>query len=304
LDDVFSTPVFPGWRNYIRRVAARDSNPRPENLIARLSDGNRVFLVHVTRTSDSGGQVADTVVTLDDITDQRASERRFIELEKFAERGVMASSIAHELNNFLALILGGIELTRSAIDRDQLDKTLGALQSLKQHAQTMERFVSGLTDFSQMDSKKTSADLNRVVSDVISFAKLQKRFAKVKIAYSAERGLKPLSIDVDQIAQLILNLLNNATDAIRDANRSQGFIILQLSSTTDGIVLAISDNGVGIAPELKNKLFSTRFTTKKDGHGFGLVTCGRILEAHQAVYEIDSALDLGTTIRVIFPLTD
>ena len=303
LEDLFPQGVFPGWCEHIRAATSTDYSLGIDNFVVHHPDGDRVFIVRVSSTGDDGGADRDIVVTLDDITFQRDHEQRFFELEKFAEKGVMASSIAHELNNYLALILGGIELAELAVHRQQPEKVADSLEKLKHHAHTMERFTAGLTDYSRMESEKGEANLAKIVMDVTGFAKLQKRFNNIQLDVSVQPELPSITVDTDQIAQLIMNLLNNAADAIRDAGRDEGLISVRAESHGEIVILQVSDNGVGVPEDLKDKLFSSQFTTKKDGHGFGLVTCGRILKSHDASHTVETMPGESTTIRISFPVS-
>jgi len=78
---------------------------------------------------------------------------------------------------------------------------------------------------------------------------------------------------------------------------------LSVSTEMKSFSISIKDNGSGIDPELLKKAFNTRFTTKEDGHGFGLLVCRRIIDSHQGTLDIDSAIGEGTTITITFPMS-
>jgi signal transduction histidine kinase len=304
IQDLFTEDLFPGWLSFLQAAAGSKEAQAVDNLIAKARDDDMVFLVRVSRTSDDSNEHPDIIITCDEITEQRHNEQRMFEMEKFAEKGVMAASIAHELNNHLALILGGVELAEIASGRKDLQKTQQSLGKLKKHALTMERFTAGLTDYSRLESEKTEADLNSVVKDVVSFARVQKRFSGVTLKTELASHLPATTLDVDQIAQLLMNLLNNAADAIKDAGNPQGEVRVSTGLENSTVFLQVSDNGIGIPDDLKDKLFRTRFTTKDYGHGFGMVTCGRILEHHDATHSIESESGKGTSITIFFPCID
>ena len=302
MEDLFDTRTFPEWQDFIKSACRGKGTSGAENLVANDGEGDRFFLVRVSRTSERGPEQRDVIVTFDEITEQRNAERRMFEMEKFAEKGIMAASIAHELNNHLALILGGIELAEIASNREDLEKTRQSLEKLKKHSLAMERFTAGLTDYSRSVSEKTDCDLNRIVKDVISFARIQKRFSGIGLSVNLGPRLPRIKADADQLAQLLVNLLNNAADAIKDAKEENGAIKVTTENDDDAISITIRDNGIGIPDDLKDKLFKTRFTTKDYGHGFGMVTCGRILRLHGAQYSVESEPQKGTSIKMDFPI--
>jgi signal transduction histidine kinase len=136
----------------------------------------------------------------------------------------MASSISHELNNFLTLILGGVELMQMALAAEECGKAQSMLDKIRANIINMERFTAGLTDYARLESNRQAADLNSVIEDVLSFLSVQSRFKHITITSDLAVGLPQFKMDTDQIAQLLMNLLNNAADAIKDASRQDGVI--------------------------------------------------------------------------------
>jgi signal transduction histidine kinase len=108
-------------------------------------------------------------------------------------------------------------------------------------------------------------------------------------------------MDRDQIAQLLLNLLNNAGDAISATAREGGRIAVATTVTPASISLIIGDNGAGMPPEIRDKLFKSQLTTKSGGHGYGLITCARIIAGHKGTVDVESEPGDGTRIAVHFP---
>jgi signal transduction histidine kinase len=298
---IFPDPVFCGWIKRINRNRSDHHGQLIESLAAKAYDTERIYNLHVTPIGPEPETASERIITLHDVTIQKQSEQRLFDLEKFAEKGVMASSISHELNNFLGLILGGVEIAGMALNKNNTEKVAATLDKLKANVGKMERFTHGLMDYTKLNSSKQVSDLNTVIADVLSFLTGQKRFTGIAIDSELDASIPPFDIDTDQISQLLLNLLNNAGDAIREANRP-GQICIRTQCREDAAVLSISDNGVGIKPEIKDRLFKNHLTTKEKGHGYGLVTCGRVLDNHHAEVTIDTELGVGTTFTLVFPL--
>ncbi|MBN1212023.1 MAG: GHKL domain-containing protein [candidate division Zixibacteria bacterium] len=299
---VFPDSVFHSW---VRRFIAADVNNHNElieNMVARKDGRECIYNVRVSKIIYDSNYKFDLVVTLDDITTQKENERRLFELEKFADKGQMASSISHELNNYLALILGGVELTQLALGRNDLDKAGGTLEKLKSNIDKMKRFTSGLMDYSRLNTVKKMADLNELVKDVLSFVVVQKKFKAVELHTELAAGLPPFVMDKDQIAQLLLNFLNNAVDAIEEAGIKTGQIWVKTGYKNKLASISVADNGIGIKPEVKNRLFKAHLTTKEKGHGYGLVTCAKIIENHGGQIEIVSEIGAGSMFTLYFPV--
>ncbi|MDX9856503.1 MAG: ATP-binding protein [candidate division Zixibacteria bacterium] len=300
LREIFCESAFPGWARRIDRARTMRRGRVSESLVASVGSSERIFAVSATMMNRE--ESADMLITLEDITRQKETDQRMFNLEKFADKGVMASSISHELNNFLGLILGGVEISQMNLAKGKTEKVETALEKLKSHVAKMERFTSGLMDYTRLDTKKAEADLNAVVADVLSFVSIQKRFSRIAVQVHPDHDLPTFELDTDQIAQLLLNFANNAADAIRETGRDNGEITIRTARDGDCVLLTVSDNGVGIAPDIKERLFKTHLTTKPGGHGYGLVTCARIIQNHGADVEIDSEPGQGTTFRLRFPL--
>lgn len=300
LTELLPGASFPGW---VERVLGDDNSTtrgRATLLPSIIAGEERLFSLSTGILPASGTQETCLLLTFQDVTQQKQSEQRLFELEKFAERGMMASAIAHELNNFLGLILGGSELAAVMLQRQQFERVATSLEKLKENALKMQRFTAGLTDYSRMNTTKQRANLNTIITDVISFVSMQKRFVRISVETLLSNTIPEFDMDQDQMAQLIINMLNNAADAIQETGRADGKIVVVTEFVGDGIRLAVSDNGGGMTEEVKNTLFRTHITTKPKGHGYGLMVCSRIITNHDGTVHIDSALGQGSTISIQF----
>lgn len=299
---IFSDSVFHSWARRFITADAHSQDEVIENMVAKKGDRECIYNVRVSKIVYDGNYKFDLVVTLDDITAQKENEHRLFELEKFADKGQMASSISHELNNYLALILGGVELTQIAQGRGDLEKADATLEKLKSNIDKMKRFTSGLMDYSRLNTRKETADLNELVRDVLSFVVVQKKFKPVALHTELAPQLPSFEMDKDQIAQLLLNFLNNAVDAIDEAGIKTGQIWVKTQFENGLTSISVADNGIGIKPEVKDRLFKAHLTTKEKGHGYGLVTCAKIIENHGGHIEIESEVGVGSMFTLYFPV--
>jgi len=303
LELVFNERQFPGWIRFLRQAMSDSHNKLLQNVVAKDADVERIFNVRVMTITHDGQNRVDRLITLDDITTLKENERRMFDLEKFAERGLMASAISHELNNFLGMILGGVEIAELAIEKNETTRAEESLDKVKDGLMRMTRFTTGLMDYAKMDTRKHVADLNAVIKDVLSFVIVQKRYTNVAIETTLDPDIPTFEMDPDQIAQLLLNFMNNAIDAIVEAGRTGGRIGVKTEFAGRQARLIVSDNGVGITPEIQEKLFRIRLTTKATGHGYGLVTCAKIIDNHRGRVEIDSEPGIGTIFTILFDIT-
>ncbi len=303
IQEVFPNDLFPGWAERLNGLQFTPSMRLPTTMCAKGPDGDRVFSVSIRPGIVFSALEKGVIVTLDDKTEELNVEHRMFELEKFAEQGVMASSIAHELNNHLGMVLGGVELASVANEKGNHSKVSTTLAKLKESITRMERFTAGLMDYARVNPQKQDSDINAVLSDVVTFASVQKRFSSVSLLTNLAPQVPLIRIDRDQIAQVIINVLNNAADAIKETGRRDGVVIVSTLMHNEELVLSVSDNGKGMPPEVRNKLFKTHLTTKPKGHGYGLTTCAKILDHHGATIRIESEVGFGTTFRFTFPVS-
>jgi signal transduction histidine kinase len=168
----------------------------------------------------------------------------------------------------------------------------------------MKRFTDGLMDFSKLESRMVEYDLRTVIQEVVFSLKPQKRFSSVKFVTRFDPELPLLSMDVGQIKQVFLNLFNNAAEAINTLPQAKGTIAITTSylEEEEKAEVKIKDTGHGIPEELLEKIFEPRFTTKKHGHGFGLVTCQRVIRNHRGKITVESGTGQGTTFTITLPV--
>ncbi len=302
--EVFPEAAFAGWVDRLQSGLGSGQKVVTDTAAASLGGNVRVFNIDVIESGEGAGPGPSFIVTLDDVTVHKQREQRLFDLQISADRGKMASTIAHELNNFLTLLLGGVELMGMALEDEDKSKALETMEKLKRQVTNLERFTRGLTDFTSIGSGKRTLNLNTLIDDVVSFISVQKRFKGLRIIPVLNQSLPDLEMDKDQITQLLLNLLTNASDAIGESGRADGRIIIRTRKDPRGVDLLVSDNGAGLKPGVEERLFSTNVTTKASGHGFGLVTCARIVKSHGGSIKAHSEPGQGTTFTIRLPLNE
>ena len=251
------------------------------------------------------------IITIEDITEKVVMEKYVILSEKLAAKGEMAASIAHELNNYLAIASTNAELMGMNLDREKYDKARFNAKSIVENVFKIKRFVDNLMDFSKPEPEYISYDVKHLIEDLLFTMRVQPRFKRMHFTIDLGQDIPSLEMDVGQIQQVLMNLLNNAADAIeekaikeQDAGKDvkrEISIVAHYSDRTERISIEISDNGAGMSGETLAKVFTPHFTTKKGGHGLGLSNCKRIIENHQGELTVKASAAGGTTFAVILP---
>jgi signal transduction histidine kinase/CheY-like chemotaxis protein len=225
-----------------------------------------------------------------------------IELEKMATRGQMSAEIGHELNNFLGVVAGNLSLLDVQLKRGHYEDLGRYVSAMTETIEKIKTFTGSLMDLKQISSQKTILDFDQMLSEVVEYLKPQRRFQGVQLKINPFPKNLPFEGDATQIQQLLYNLFNNAADATLSRPRRSITVDLAAQADQDAFTLTIRDTGVGFPPELLKKAFQEKFTTKKSGHGFGLVVCKRIIETHGGKLKVDSVPDQGTSISITFPV--
>lgn len=244
-------------------------------------------------------EARDAMSRLEDFKDH------LVGLERAATQGMMSSEIAHELNNFIAIILSNVELFEMKAAGTYPETSVKYLENVKKNIGKFEKFTNSLSDAGKLDTKRNIADLNVMINEIVTFARHQKRFGKITIDIELDFNLPPVLIDQSQIQQVLYNMLNNAADAI-GAERRDGHIKLTTKYDTEKheFALIVTDNGCGFSQENLQKAFRDRFTTKEHGHGFGLTVIRKVIRNHGGNIVVDSQPNAGATITITVPIAD
>lgn len=270
---------------------------RPESFATHENEnmranGDRVWIAWTNRPLyDVQGAVAEILCIGNDVTARRKAEqalaeqrRKIAEVSRLTSLGVMAGSLAHEVNNPLAIIaLAGEQLERiqlqPELNREQLHL---CVERINRHTSRIERIIRSLRTLSQDGSQETLRPmaLQTIITDVLEVC--QVRFAGKNIILQPPPESMAVEIECrpTEIAQVLLNLLNNAYDAIEA--HDQKWIRLEIDNRQDDITLSVIDSGPGVPNEIRSRLMDPFFTTKEPGKGtgLGLSISKRIIESH------------------------
>jgi signal transduction histidine kinase/CheY-like chemotaxis protein len=230
-------------------------------------------------------------------------QEQLVELERMTAEAQRSAEIGHDLNNFMMIIRGNLELLTLGIKQKDFSRVEKCVNAINEHLSNAEIFVKGLMDFSSLKTEKTLANIPEIIERVLTFVEPQRRFKNIIFKKFFHLQTPPISVDASQIQQILYNILNNAADATLSKTPQGGVITIGVHFLEDSnfIEIFISDSGTGISAENLKKIFKSRFTSKEHGHGFGLLACKRIVENHNGTVEIESQEGIGTTFKIKLP---
>lgn len=282
-------------------------------IINRRKDGTLYTeKMSITPVRNSAGVIAHFVAIKEDVTEQRALQQQFLQSQKMESIGRLSAGIAHDFNNQLQGILGFSDLLRRTMAED--DPRRADVEEIRKAAHQAANLTRQLMTFGRRQPLEMQVlDLNKQIQDA---HKLHQRLVGEDVVFDLRLApeLDRVKADAGQMEQVLMNLLVNARDAMPQGGR---ITISTLNVTLDGrdtspwndvrpgrfVVLAVSDTGVGIAPENVARIFEPFFSTKEKGRGtgLGLATVYSIARQHAGWVHVYSQLGGGSTFKVYIP---
>jgi PAS domain S-box-containing protein len=300
--------------------------------------GPRVYETRYNPVFDEHGRVAEVIGVATDVTDRanaeralRRSEAQLLEADRLASLGALSAGVAHEINNPLAYVLLNIDLVirelesrptasipaaaghdapahpRSPQPPRPAGRSLADLAARLREARSgVERvrlIAQDLKSFSRVDTERRApVDVRGVLDSSIDIAGNEIRHrARLVRDY---RDVPPVEADPSRLGQVFLNLLVNAVQAMSDEGAARNEIRVSTGVDASGrVVVTIADTGAGIPRALLDRIFEPFFTTKPPGvgTGLGLAICKSIITSLGGQISVESAVDRGTTFRVVLP---
>ena len=260
---------------------------------------DKSMLVSISAISGVEGELTGYVNVARDITDQKKMEKQLRHTQKMEAIGVLTGGVAHNFRNILAGIKASAQVIEMTFPDNEKLREIAAwiIDSVNSGSQ----LVTGLSQFSRLKKWRGSQvlDLNKLAQD--AFRILRGSLSR-QVELHLETHSLPLPIkgDAGDLLQVIINICNNANDAIKGV----GLIRIKLFGTSEHAVLTISDNGPGIDEKIIDKIFEPFFTTKEVDQGTGLglsISYGIILE-HGGGISANSKPGQGATFTVTIPL--
>jgi PAS domain S-box-containing protein len=268
--------------------------------ILRASGVSGYFSANLSPMRDEEGSVSSIVVVLTDITDSAVLRDKLVHAEKMAAVGQLVSGVAHEVNNPLTAILGFADLMME--NPDLPDTARKDLRVILQEAQRTKQIVQNLLSFArQMPPQRHAVQLNTILRRTIQLRSYDFTSHGVEIIEHLDEQLPDVMGDAHQLQQVFLNILNNAHDAVHEANRP-GRIEIMSTKAGDFVEVCFCDNGNGISHP--DKIFDPFFTTKEvgKGTGLGLSICYGIVKEHSGeILCNNNTIGQGATFIVRLP---
>ncbi|HEX4955242.1 MAG TPA: ATP-binding protein [Thermoanaerobaculia bacterium] len=239
----------------------------------------------------------------------RQSEEKLLQSQKMEAVGRLAGGIAHDINNYLAAITGHCELVRMKAEPGS--RVAAKMDAVIQTAYSASALIKRLLAFARR--QPTQAEVVRLNDVILQLEPMLRRLIgeDLELSFHLREDLWSVKIDPSQLEQVLLNLLVNAREAmprggrltVETSNVKPGRLVDSTGSEGDWVLLAVSDNGPGIAPEIQKRVFEPFFTTKSSGgaSGLGLATVYGIVEQSGGKIWLYSEPGQGATFKIYWP---
>jgi len=291
--------------NNEKKEADRDDNLNSQEVICRRSDGSRFpsVLVHTPLGAESGHPMA-MLYFVKSISESANYQDMILKLDRIASRGKMARDIAHEINNYLAILQGNLELIPMFMAKNDNEKIEKKLEVMKDTVARITTFTEGLTRFSDENSEFAKVDINQLMENLIAFLKPQNKFDDIFICTNLSEDLPLVEIDASQFQHLMVHLITNAAEAITDAEDNRWIVVsTAIEEDSHTAIIKVADSGPGVEGDHIGNLFVKRFSTKRSGTGLGLLTCKNIVDNHQGELSYHSEEDSKSIFEVKVPIS-
>ncbi len=300
--DILMIYVNPGQRLDIiknREVLEQDFWVAKNREVELKSKSGKPVHINLTLSAlmNEKGQIIGTVGVGKDISEQKMLRFKLLQSEKLAGIGILASGIAHEINNPLSGILGMAEAIR-----DEHDAELGRsyAKDIIKYALDASNIVKELSSYSRhaRDESKSTVDLSAIIEYSLKMARHSVSLLSIDVVSDLQSTCH-IFANEGEIRQVFVNLMVNAIHAMKE----HGMLTLKCRKEGELVICSVGDTGCGISKENLNYIFDPFFTTKPvgQGTGLGLYVVYRIITKYDGTIDIDSTVGVGTTVTLKFP---
>ena len=280
-----------------------------ETKLLKDNENERILQINILPIGERG-RIIGTLIKAFDITKTYESAQKLKRAEQLASLTTLAAGVAHEIKNPLGSISIYVQLIDKIIKKN-MDNDCQCYKDFKEYSDIIKEEIVRLEDtinsflFSvrKLELNIEDVNINELILSTISFLKYEIEKNNVSIDIKFDKDNLILKLDERYIKQALINIIQNAIDAMNDnKDDKKKEIYIKLKTIDNYAVISIKDTGTGIKDEDLNKIFEPYFTTKRHGTGLGLTNVVRIIEAHNGNITIESEYGKGSEFIIKLPL--
>ena len=262
----------------------------------KTSDGTAMILGYrVAPFNDSNGILAGYIINFKDITTIRRMEAALKKADRLAALGELSARMAHEIRNPLAALCGSVQLLSASTEIQEYDARLLAI--VTREAERLNVLISEFLMYARPATPRLEPILlHPYIEEEFLFLAHDPRYNKVSLQNLVPESIK-ITVDPNQLHQVIINLLQNAADAMPEG----GEVRIECNNTNTAVRISFTDSGPGISEDSAQHLFEPFWTTKPAGTGLGLAISYRIIEAHGGNLSVEQPSAGGCRFVITLP---
>jgi two-component system NtrC family sensor kinase len=251
-------------------------------------------------------RMVNRIVIADDEKDMM--NKQIVETGKLASVGKLAAGIAHEINNPVAIMVEEAGWIKDLLEDEEFRESENlyeferALKQIKTQGQRCKEITHKLLSFARKtDSRIQETEINDVIDEIVALSEQRAKYGKITINTNFQKDLPSTYLAQSEMQQVLLNLINNAIDAMENEG---GTLDISTRLESDAIVIQVADDGPGIPESNLSRIFEPFFTTKPvgKGTGLGLSICYGIIQKMGGEITVESIVDSGNTFRIRLPV--
>jgi len=247
---------------------------------------------------DDKGDLLSVIEYSRDVTEEQRLHEQLIQSEKLAGIGILASGVAHEINNPLTGIIG---MAEASLEEEDISTIKSYLTDILNCGQRISEIVKGLRSYCRVakQEEQNPIDMNEVLEESLKMVRLAVKTSSVEVVKKFQ-PIDKVVANLGEIQQVFTNLITNAFQVM---DGKGGILTLCTRSLRDSVEVKVSDNGMGIPQKHLSQIFDPFFTTKKtgEGTGLGLNIVYRIVTKYGGTIDVESKEGSGTTFTLRFP---
>ncbi|HEY8090275.1 MAG TPA: HAMP domain-containing sensor histidine kinase [Polyangiaceae bacterium] len=257
------------------------------------------------------GEEAKLLLKVEELTETTErltqAQAQLLRAERMASVGRLAAGVAHEIGNPIAAIMGMLDLLLGGDVPEEAQRDF--VQRMRKETDRIHTVLRDLLDFARPEERPPSGgaapapgEVRAVAADVVALVRTQKSFRDVRLDVEVE-GDPHVVLPGPRLTQVLLNLVLNAGAAVADAGKRDGRVIVRARAGGDRVRIEVEDDGPGVAPEVRDRLFEPFVTTKEvgEGTGLGLAVCRGLVESAGGEIHLD-ATEPGKGARFVVSL--
>jgi signal transduction histidine kinase len=276
----------------------------------RIDSGDEIELLS-KQFNSMASKLEESHQTLERKVEERTrelteSQEAMVQQEKMVGIGQLAAGIAHELNTPLGTIIGYAQMLREDLAQQPGPAAnLGDVDEIIGQAGRCRDLVKNLLNFSRRSSiestEKINTSINEIIRKILSLIQHDFEMKGVRLHLDLDARAPHAYVNENEIAQVILNLANNAADSMPDGGDLH--VSTRYDEIAERLCITVHDTGCGITESDRTRVFEPFFTTKEvgKGTGLGLSICYKIVQNHLGSIDFDTVIGKGTTFRVHLP---